>query len=394
MRELLCTSALCIGLLTGHLAAQDSRGVTVRGPVLVGNGLGDGPGATLGRLFLLLSRSQLFPEEDGGPPVPLELLLTSSFVTVDPTTCSRLSVQPCSARGNGIAGAAGFPTEVIGGAGGVMVLKLSSAFYLAPSDRYQNGSSLEVALEGSLYADPTSEAGAPADLLLNVPNPAYLLAWGADEDRPAGERRYHRNTGAAVLLGDSYHFPFPGWFRGRVVENNGFTLLVEFSTAEISKIEVREESRVWVEPDPARAREAGFPEGVFFQLEVNYSSLGTLSRIVPGAASNDVELTVTAAPMREAFLRGDCNGDGMVTGALTDAIILLRYNFQGGRRPPCLVACDADGDGKAEGLVADAVYLLRFMFFGDAPPPEPYPFCGVDKSPAPDNLGCENPTCL
>ena len=67
---------------------------------------------------------------------------------------------------------------------------------------------------------------------------------------------------------------------------------------------------------------------------------------------------------------------------------LLQYNFQGGREPPCLAACDANGDGEATGEVSDAVYLLLFNFAGGAPPPPPFPDCGAPDDPG---QGCGEP---
>ena len=90
------------------------------------------------------------------------------------------------------------------------------------------------------------------------------------------------------------------------------------------------------------------------------------------------------------FIRGDCNGDGAVTGSVTDVVFLLGYNFLGGAEPPCLSACDVDGDGQVQGSVTDAVYLLQFNFLGGSGPPPPFPFCGEGR--APDlGLGCALP---
>jgi len=66
------------------------------------------------------------------------------------------------------------------------------------------------------------------------------------------------------------------------------------------------------------------------------------------------------------FLRGDVDGDSRAT--ITDPIALLGFLFLGGRRPPCLEACDADNDGRL--LIADAVLLLLHLFQG-GPPPRP-----------------------
>jgi hypothetical protein len=92
------------------------------------------------------------------------------------------------------------------------------------------------------------------------------------------------------------------------------------------------------------------------------------------------------------FIRGDCDGDGQVTGSLTDAVFLLQYLFMGGAAPPCLSACDANGDGEAVGQVTDALYILWYGFLGGPPPPPPYPSCAIGPE---DGLGClDSPACL
>lgn len=78
------------------------------------------------------------------------------------------------------------------------------------------------------------------------------------------------------------------------------------------------------------------------------------------------------------FKRGDCNGDGDTSG-VTDAVFLLEYNFIGGKKPPCLAACDMNGDGDKEG-VTDAIYILEFNFLGKAPPPPPFLKCDSDRT--------------
>jgi len=93
------------------------------------------------------------------------------------------------------------------------------------------------------------------------------------------------------------------------------------------------------------------------------------------------------------FLRGDCNGDGVVAGQVGDAIFALNFNFLGGPTPPCLAACDSNGDGGVVGQVGDAVYTLNFNFLGGPPPTAPFPECGPLALAADEALGCEEPTC-
>ena len=91
------------------------------------------------------------------------------------------------------------------------------------------------------------------------------------------------------------------------------------------------------------------------------------------------------------FLRGDCNGDGRVSGQVTDAIFLINHNFAAGSEPPCLAACDANGDGQVTGQVTDAIYLLNFNFGAGPAPLAPFPECGPGGLPSDRRVGCESP---
>jgi hypothetical protein len=176
-----------------------------------------------------------------------------------------------------------------------------------------------------------------------------------------------------------------------VVRNNGSSLLVQFSTAEITPVDRLGETKAWVSPDLEAARLAGLPAGVFGRIEINYSGVAGASQILAGAASNDVELHVTAQKERVRFLRGDCNSDGVLEG-VTDALALLQYSFTGGPRPTCLAACDANGDGVTTGEIADALYVLVYHFIGGPPPPAPFPSCGLEIEPA--DVSCDvDPGC-
>ena len=91
----------------------------------------------------------------------------------------------------------------------------------------------------------------------------------------------------------------------------------------------------------------------------------------------------SCSPLHAPFLRGDGNNDGEVGGSTTEAIVLLRFAFLAGDRPPCLAACDADADG------TDAVRILRSAFLAQQPPEPPFPECGVSDLPSDISLGCE-----
>jgi len=102
---------------------------------------------------------------------------------------------------------------------------------------------------------------------------------------------------------------------------------------------------------------------------------------------------VAASPglaQTETFVRGDCNGGGDLSDAVTDAVHLLAFLFVGGVEPQCLDACDANDDGSTD--LSDALYRLSFSFNGGPAPPPPFPECGPD--PTSDALACALPPCV
>ena len=100
------------------------------------------------------------------------------------------------------------------------------------------------------------------------------------------------------------------------------------------------------------------------------------------ATINIVELTTA-----QTFVRGDLDGDQMVT----DADFGMLIDFLNGVTTtlPCADAADLDDDGAI--IDADAVVLLNAIA-GVAAPPAPFPACGVDPTPG-DTLGCNTSSC-
>ena len=86
------------------------------------------------------------------------------------------------------------------------------------------------------------------------------------------------------------------------------------------------------------------------------------------------------------FLRGDVNGDGVITEA--DSNLMMDWIFGMTDEPPCLDAADLNDDGYIN--VTDSRLLLDFIFTPGSPPPSsPFPIPGVDSTL--DGLGCETP---
>jgi hypothetical protein len=221
-----------------------------------------------------------------------------------------------------------------------------------------------------------------------------ILAWGVDALRPPENRPYDNNTGTGVLLGDRRALFFPGTINCEVVEHGDNALFLKLVAADLVTVDpTNDTSHAAIRPDFAAAEAAGLPAGAFGLLEINTTGRPSLSRVFPPAASNDVEIHLTAVPRPpgRGFLRGDCNADGTATGSVTDAVFMLLFNFSGGDRPSCLDACDANGDGRVLGEVTDAIYLLTFNFLGGPSPPPPFPGCGAGEE---TKLGCESyPPC-
>jgi len=145
-------------------------------------------------------------------------------------------------------------------------------------------------------------------------------------------------------------------------------------------------------PDPALGGfEIPLPGGTTGQV-VKVAILGPNAGKEAVLSLAEVQVFGSAPSGIGPFIRGDCNGDGAVTGQVTDAVFLLNYNFLGGPAPPCSAACDINGDGAWTGQVTDAVYILNYNFLGGPSPPAPFPGCGLSTLESDKALGCATPT--
>jgi 1,4-alpha-glucan branching enzyme len=72
------------------------------------------------------------------------------------------------------------------------------------------------------------------------------------------------------------------------------------------------------------------------------------------------------------FVRGDCNGDGIVQ--MADAVHALSALFRGAAIGACEAACDANADDSLD--VSDPVFTLLHLFGGGPAPAAPWPDCG------------------
>lgn len=94
-----------------------------------------------------------------------------------------------------------------------------------------------------------------------------------------------------------------------------------------------------------------------------------------GFASRDTSAQST-------FVRGECNGDGLVD--IADPIRILNQLFSDDPDFSCEDACDINDDGLLD--LSDAIYGISFLFSDGTEPPAPFPSCGDDASA--DSLEC------
>ena len=102
-----------------------------------------------------------------------------------------------------------------------------------------------------------------------------------------------------------------------------------------------------------------------------------------------VLLGSSALPLRAAdFVRGDANGDGKVS--ISDAHVVLRYLFNFGEPPDCMIAADFNDDGFVD--YSDPSFILSLGCSGEPAPAAPFPEPGPDPTP-PQNgegLSCDS----
>jgi hypothetical protein len=96
------------------------------------------------------------------------------------------------------------------------------------------------------------------------------------------------------------------------------------------------------------------------------------------------------------YRRGDVDGNGNI--ALTDAVRILRFLFQGGEIGTCAPTLNVDGSTNNGGAdvedrqdiqLTDAIQLLRFIFLNGQAPAAPFPACGQSAAPLGETLRCE-----
>ncbi len=106
-----------------------------------------------------------------------------------------------------------------------------------------------------------------------------------------------------------------------------------------------------------------------------------------GSVTSQIATVMVDPDPDPAFIRGDCNSDGIVN--MADAIKIMRFTFQGFPVSSCLSACDHNDDGMVD--LGDVIYMLQYIFLDGAAPPSPFGECLPD--PTPSGETCLEYTC-
>ena len=104
---------------------------------------------------------------------------------------------------------------------------------------------------------------------------------------------------------------------------------------------------------------------------------------LPYDATGSIHVGGDSLPLVEpqpklAFIRGDCNNNGVFDG-LGDGLEALNYQFVlGFPEPGCLAACDTNHNNVFSGI-SDALMILDAQFLPGSPVPDPpWPSCGTE----------------
>jgi hypothetical protein len=126
-------------------------------------------------------------------------------------------------------------------------------------------------------------------------------------------------------------------------------------------------------------------------LEAGFYSLVISSRDLAAAGEYTI-LAALGGTEATRFFRGDADGNGNI--ALSDAVRVFQYLFNGGAASECRESADANNDSNIN--LTDGVHVLNYLFLqGDLPSPPGPPGIGAPCGPDPDepgspgDIGCE-----
>lgn len=128
----------------------------------------------------------------------------------------------------------------------------------------------------------------------------------------------------------------------------------------------------WREPGDYLDMVVGYPEKVY----VGYPCAGDDPKALEPQEACISALNPRMVPLDGEFFRGDSNSDEKVD--ISDAIYILSWLFNNGKKPSCTDAADANDDGRVD--ISDAVKTLNFLFKSGENDklPAPYPEAGID----------------
>ncbi len=118
------------------------------------------------------------------------------------------------------------------------------------------------------------------------------------------------------------------------------------------------------------------------QRTLNRMTLCDATSVVPEVVDGSVLIHGSG------FIRGDADANGAID--ITDALLILHYQYGGGEAPACMDAADFNDSGALD--LADVLGSLNYQFANGPPPAAPFGACGPD--PTADGLTCVSyPPC-
>ena len=94
-------------------------------------------------------------------------------------------------------------------------------------------------------------------------------------------------------------------------------------------------------------------------------------------------------PVEPRFIRADVNEDLKID--VSDAVVVLSYQFLAGDKPKCFDAADADDSGLID--LSDPIFILNYLFLAGQAPPAPGVTCGPDGTTNDQLDLCAATTC-
>ena len=168
--------------------------------------------------------------------------------------------------------------------------------------------------------------------------------------------------------------PPNGWTTGVVFSFTGVNVLVFETATAVLNVEYSTNGSVLEGLEDPTTTALMWSNQLGSPPVVNVVVVGGAS-IEPGLVDGSVTLFPQYAPPDTPFVRGNCNGDGVID--IADGIWILNELFQSGPTASCAEACDANSDNMLDS--GDAIYIISYRLLSGPVPSAPFPDCGTEE---------------